>query len=209
LIAAIALQAGGARADHGGASLKETRAGADVDWSAGTIAATGGAAADLRMPSVDLARPGAQRRAEAGAVARLRAALAELPLGSGKKLTAPEIDRAVKRARDVDVQYQSNGGAVARMQLRFGDWLEAQAPDSCLAVAVPAMHLGAAPIARIAGRDVRLGGATYHLKDASVVKNVGDARLDKEGRIVLEGDAKEADRLARCVVLIYVSKVQR
>jgi hypothetical protein len=161
------------------------------------------------MPSVDLARPGAQRRAQAGAAAKLRAALAELPLGSGKKLSAPEIERAVGRARTVDVQYQSNGGAIARMELRFGDWLEAPKPEICRAVAVPSIRLGAAPIARVAGRDVRVGAATYTIKPTEVVKNVGDVRVDKEGRILIEGDAKLADQLARCAILVYVAKVQR
>jgi len=209
-VVAIASAAGAARADHAVAALKETRAGADIDWAAGTVVASGGAAADLRMPSVDLARPGAQRRAQAGAVAKLRAALADLPLGAGKKLTAPEIDRAIGRSRAADVQYQSNGGAIARMELRFGDWLEPpNAAEVCMAVAVPSMRLGAAPTARIAGRDVRVAAAHYAMKDAGMVKNVVDARVDKEGRVVLEGDAKLADRLARCVVLIYVAKVQR
>src|SRR5262245_45517312 len=78
LIAAVAigLAAGAAHADRAGDALKQTLAGAAVDWEAGTIAATAGAAADLRMPSVDLSRPGAQRRAQAAAVAKLRAALA-------------------------------------------------------------------------------------------------------------------------------------
>src|SRR5215510_11093493 len=97
LIAALAI-GGVVHADRGDA-LKQTLAGAAVDWEAGTIAATAGAAADLRMPSVDLSRPGAQRRAHATAVTKLRAALGSLPLGSGNKLTAAEIDRAVGRAR--------------------------------------------------------------------------------------------------------------
>ena len=204
-----ALHAPSARADHAVAALKETRAGAEIDWAAGTITASAGAAADLHMPSVDLARPGAQRRAEAGAAAKLRAALAELPLGSGNKLTAPEIDRALGRARAVDVQYQSNGGAVVRKQLRFGDWVEPAASEVCLSVAVPSMHLGAAPAARVGKRDVRLGAATYVMKDGKVTKNVADARLDKDGRLLLEGDNQLADKLARCAVLIYVAKVQR
>jgi hypothetical protein len=208
-VVAIGSAAGAARADHAAGPLKETRAGAEIDWAAGTIAASGGAAADLRMPSVDLARPGAQRRAQAAAAAKLRATLADLPLGAGKKLTAPEINRAIGRARAVDVQYQSNGGAIARLELRFGDWLEAPSPEICLAVAVPSIRLGAAPTVRIAGRDVRVGAAHYVIKDANVVKNVADARVDKEGRLVAEGDAKMADKLARCAVMIYVAKVQR
>ena len=209
LAAAGAIHARSAPADPGGAALKETRGGAEVDWEAGTIGASAGAAADLRMPSVDLARPGAQRRAQAGAVAKLRAALQGLPLGSGNKLTAPEIDRALGRARAVDVQYQSNGGAIVRMELRFGDWLETPTTPDGFAVAVPAIRLGAAPTARIGKRDVRVGAAVYRITDARTVKNVADGKVDKDGRIVLAGDAQLPDRLARGQVIIYVPKLQR
>ena len=201
------------RADRGDA-LKQTLAGAAVDWEAGTIAATAGAAADLRMPSVDLSRPGAQRRAHAAAVTKLRAALGSLPLGSGNKLTAAEIDRAVGRARDADVQYQSNGGAIVRVEVRFGDWLETPTAADAFAVAVPSMHLGAAPTARIGKRDVRLGAAVYRVSDGKGAKaaggaSVADGKVDKDGRLVLAGDAQLPDKLARTQVIIYVGKLQR
>jgi hypothetical protein len=215
LLAALALQAGAVRAERGGVTLKETRAGADIDWEAGTIAASAGAAADLRMPTVDLARPGAERRAKAGAVAKLRTALAGLPLGAGSKLTGPEIERALGRARAIDTQYQSNGGAVVRVEIRFGDWLEAPNPAVALAVSVPSSHLGAAPTARIGKRDVRVGAAVYRTGDAKADKNVADGRVDKDGRLVLAGSAQPADsaqladKLARGLVMIYVGKLQR
>ena len=206
---------GVARADRDG-PLKQNLAGATVDWEAGTLAASAGAAADLRMPSVDLSRPGAQRRAQAAAVAKLRAALVSLPLGSGNKLTNPEIERALGRARAIDVQYQSNGGAVVRVEIRFGDWLEApnaqvsaQSKNDSFAIAVPAIHLGAAPTARIGKRDVRVGAAVYRITGGKVDKNVADAKVDKDGRLVLSGDAQLPDKLARGQVLIYVGKLQR
>ena len=210
LLAAVAVwltAAAPARADRGDA-LKQTLAGAAIDWEAGTIAATGSAAADLRMPSVDLSRPGAQRRAQAAAVAKLRAALAALPLGAGAKLTAAEIDRAVGRARALDVQYQSNGGAIVRMEVRFGDWLETPSAPDGFAVAVASMHLGAAPTARVGKRDVRVGAAVYRVADKAA-KNATDGRVDKDGRLVLSGDAQLPDRLARGQVIIYVGKLQR
>jgi len=211
LLAAVAVwltAAAPARADRGDA-LKQTLAGAAIDWEAGTIAATGSAAADLRMPSVDLSRPGAQRRAQAAAVAKLRAALAALPLGAGAKLTAAEIDRAVGRARALDVQYQSNGGAIVRMEVRFGDWLETPSATDGFAVAVASMHLGAAPTARIGKRDVRVGAAVYRVAEGKAAKNAADGKVDKEGRLVLSGDAQLPDRLARGQVIIYVGKLQR
>jgi len=209
IVAVVALaSSGAARADRGDA-LKQTLAGAAVDWEAGTIAATGGAAADLRMPSVDLSRPGAQRRGHAAAVAKLRAALATLPLGSGNKLTAAEVDRAAGRARDVDVQYQSNGGAIVRVEVRFGDWLETPTAADGFAVAVQSMRLGAAPTARVGKRDVRVGAAVYRVADGKSAKNVADGKVDKDGRLVLAGDAQLPDRLARGQVIIYVGKLQR
>jgi len=211
LLAAVAVwltAAAPARADRGDA-LKQTLAGAAIDWEAGTIAATGSAAADLRMPSVDLSRPGAQRRAQAAAVAKLRAALAALPLGAGAKLTAAEIDRAVGRARALDVQYQSNGGAIVRMEVRFGDWLETPSAADGFAVAVSSMHLSAAPTARIGKRDVRVGAAVYRVAEGKAAKNAADGKVDKEGRLVLSGDAQLPDRLARGQVIIYVGKLQR
>jgi hypothetical protein len=207
LIGAACLWAGAAHAERDGAALKQTLAGATIDWEAGTIAATAGAAADLRMPSVDLSRPGAQRRAQASAVAKLRTALASLPLGSGNKLGKEEIERALGRARALDVQYQSNGGAVVRMELRFGDWLETPPPVAA-AISVPSIRLGAAPTAKIGKRDVRVGAAVYRV-DAKADKNAIDAKVDQTGRIVVAGDAQVADKLARGSVMIYVGKLQR
>ena len=208
-IALAALIAAAAPAVADSTPLRDSLAGADVSWDKGTLAVSAGAAADLRMPSVDLARPGAERRALATGQTKLRAALAALPLGQGHKLSAAEIDRAIGRAKSVDVQYQSNGGAVVRVELKFGDWLEAPLePPAVLALAVKSMRLGAAPTARIGGRDVRVGAATYVMGDAAQ-KNVVDAKVDKEGRLVLAGDAALVDKLARGAVLIYVGKVLR
>jgi len=189
--------------------LRDALAGADVSWDKGTLVVSAGAAADLRMPNVDQARPGAERRALATGQAKLRAALAALPLGQGHRLTPAEIDRAVGRAKSVDVQYQSNGGAVVRVELKFGDWLETP-PElpGALTLAVKSMRLGAAPTARVGGRDVRIGAATYVMGDAAQ-KNVVDAKVDKEGRLALAGDAALVDKLARGAVLIYVGKVLR
>ena len=131
-----------------------------------------------------------------------------MPLGAGAKLTNPEIDRAVGRARAVDVQYQSNGGAIVRMEVRFGDWLETPGAADGFAVAVPSMHLSAAPTARIGKRDVRVGAAVYRVADKAA-KNAADGKVDKDGRIVLSGDAQLPDRLARGQVIIYVGKLQR
>jgi len=195
-------------------SLKEQAAGGvTIDWQAGTLTASGGAAADLRMPTVDLARPGAVRRAHGVALEKLRGALAELPLGAGKpsaagRLAKDEIDRALGRARTLGVEYQSNGGAVIQLEVRFGDWLDPPGAEPAVTLSVPAMHLGAAPTVRVGEREVRLGAATYRSGAAPAAAKATTAKLDAAGRLVV-GDAKAADKLARAVALIYVHKVSR
>jgi hypothetical protein len=189
--------------------LQETRAGVTIDWQAGTLTAGGGAAADLGMPSVDLARPGATRRATAAAQAKLRAVLAELPIGAGGKLAPAEIERALGRSRATDVQYQSNGGAVVRVEVRLGDWLDPPAADPIATVTVPAMRLQAAPATRIGGKDGRVGAARYRLGAPPAEAHALAARVDGGGRLVVPGDPGSGDKLARGGVLIYVQKVVR
>ena len=179
-----------------------------MDWRAGTLSASGGAAADLRMPSVDLARPGAERRARAAATAKLRTALGALPAGGGHKLDPDRIDRALNKARATDVQYQSNGGAVIRMEVGFADWLEDPgAPTTALAVREA--HLAAAPRAVVGGREISLGAATYRVGPAPADAGARAARVDHAGRLVIDGGADLAAKLARGVALIYVQKVLR
>jgi hypothetical protein len=162
------------------------------------------------MPSVDLARPGALRRANAAAAAKLRAALADLPLGAGKKLAPEEITRVLGRARTTDVQYQSNGGAVVRVEARFGDWLEPPAPAAPGAtLTVPAMRLGAAPAVKVGGRDLRLGGALYRVGAAPAAAGALAAKVDPAGRLLVAAGPGLDDKLARGLALIYVQKVLR
>jgi hypothetical protein len=197
----------GARADDA-ASLEETRGGVAIDWQAGTLAATGGAAADLRMPSVDLARPGAERRAHDAALGKLRIALASLPLGGGRTLGGAAIDRALGRARTIDTQYQSNGGAVTRLEVRFVDWLEPKEPP-VVTLTAPAMRLGAAPAATVGGREIVVGAATFHLGTSPAGTSAVAAKVDRAGRLIVAGDGDLAARLAGGVALIYVQKVQK
>jgi hypothetical protein len=190
------------------ADLVETREGVTIDWRAGTLAATGGAAADLRMPSVDLARPGAERRARAAAVGKLRAALAALPAGGGRKLDPDRIDRALGRARATDTQYQSNGGAVVRMEVGFSDWLEdPAAPGTTLSVREA--HLVASPRALVGGQEIALGAATYRTGAPPAEAAARPARLDHAGRLLIEGSADLAAKLAHGPAVIYVQKVLR
>jgi hypothetical protein len=179
-----------------------------VDWRAGTLSASGGAAADLRMPTVDLARPGAERRARAAATAKLRAALGALPAGGGHKLDPDRIDRALNKARTTDVQYQSNGGAVIRMEVGFADWLEEPGAPAT-ALTVREAHLAASPRAVVGAREISLGAATYRVGSPPADAGARAARVDHAGRLVIDGGADLAAKLARGVALIYVQKVVR
>lgn len=194
------------RGDDG--PLQEIRGGVTIDWQAGTLGATGGAAADLRMPSVDLARPGAVRRAHAAALGKLRAALATLPLGGGRNLGAAGVDRALGRARTVDTQYQSNGGAVTRLEIHFADWLDDKEPQTVI-LSAPAMRLGAAPPATVDGREIAIGAATFHLGAPPPGSNAVVAHVDRAGRLVIEHGAVPAAKLAAGLAVIYVEKVQK
>jgi hypothetical protein len=192
-------------------SLASTQAGVTIDWMAGTLSATGGAAADLRMPSVDLARPGAERRARGAAEAKLRAALTALPVGGELSFKATDIDRALGRAQVVDTQYQSNGGAVVRLELPFGAWMEGESPHAgdapAATLTVHAMRLAAAPAAKVGGREVRVGAAIYRVGTAPQTANALPAKVERGDRLVFAADADLAGKLARGVVLIYVQKV--
>ncbi len=189
--------------------IQVTADGVTVDWGRGTLRASGGAAADLRMPSVDVARPGAERRARATALAKLRDALAKLPLGGGRRLGGAAIERALGRARTLDTEYQSNGGAIVRLEIRFADWIDGTALPSEVTLAVPETRLAAAPEIQRGGRLVAIGAATYHFGPPPPTARVLPARLDAAGRLVIEGAGELDAKLAASVALIYVRKLLR
>ena len=208
LVAGLAARAGHAPSQT---SLEETRAGVTIDWGEGTLTAQGGAAADLRMPSADLARPGAERRARAAALAKLKEALLVLPLGGGRTLSAEAVETALGRARAADVEYQSNGGAVIRLRVRFGDWLPAE-PAAGPVLATDEVHLAAAPAVRVAGKEIASGVARYRLGAPPAGARPVTFKVDREGRWVARGDKADkelGDKLAGTAIVIYVQKVLR
>ncbi len=194
------------------ASLIEKRGAVTIDWAAGTVVAQAGAAADLRMPSADLARPGAERRARAAALEKLRTALGTLPLGGERTLPPEAVERALGRARTTSVDYQSNGGVMLRLEVRFSDWLPAPAeaaaaPPAATAISVPTAHLAASPVAKIGKQEVVVGAATYRLGSPPSATRAIAAKADRAGRLSMAGDAKLAEKLAGAVVVIYVERV--
>jgi hypothetical protein len=212
-------------------ALDDTRGPVSIDWAEGTVTARGGAAADLRMPSADLARPGAERRARAAATARLKDALAALPLGPGRALSAEAVELALGHAQLVDVEYQSNGGAVVRLRARFGDWLAAE-PQPGPALVVSEAHLYAAPAVRVAASgktggkkgskeakddeaEIGIGAARYRIGAPPSGTHAINLRIDHEGRWVVHREKGEkaekdlAEKLAGASIVIYVQKVLR
>jgi hypothetical protein len=225
LAAALSVLVGGpllARAEKG--ALDETRGEATIDWGQGTVTASAGAAADFHLPSADVARPGAVRRARAAALTKLRGALAELPLGADRQLSAAAIERALLRARTIDIDYQSNGGALVKLSVDFSAWIEggprgknpdagpSPAEDSAGAVpvlAVSSMRLAGSPLIKVAGKEVAAGAARYRLGTPPATLGALRAKVERGGKLSIEGDSQLADRLAAAVVLIYVQKVVR
>jgi hypothetical protein len=198
---------GAVRAEPG--PLVERHDGVEIDWAEGTVTASGGAAADLRMPGADIARAGAVRRAEAAARSRLEAALATVPLGGGRKPAAEDVQRALRRARLSQSDYQSNGGAVVRVTARFADWLEAPPSAPAVVLAVASAHLAAAPQVKVGGREVTVGAASYRVGTPPRDVKAVAAKVERGGRVVVEGQkgGDLAERLARGTALIYVEKV--
>jgi len=219
-----------------GASLGDpfvdNRPSATVDWRRGAIQATGGAAADHRMPSADAARPGAERRARAAARARLAEALRSLPLGGGRHLDEAAVTRAVNRARELEVELQSNGGAQVRMEITFGDWEELAGatgagidrgaeggspgtgdqpttPVGLLALSLPEARLAAAPMVVVGQREVALGSARYTgISGMPEGLRPLPGHVDQKGRLVLSG-RESAQDLAGRAVMVYVQKILR
>jgi hypothetical protein len=224
---ALAAGARAAGSSGGGAvaALVEQRPdGVEIDWRDGTLTARGGAAADLSLPSADLARPGAVRRARAAALARIKEALADLPAGGvvdgagakgrhpadapARRLAPDAISRALDRARTLGIDYQSNGGALVRVQVRFTDWLAPEEPPEGPALAVREMRLGAAPLVHVGGREVAVGAARYHLGEAPAGAHAVAAKVDREGRLAIAaGDRALGEKLAGAAIVIYVEKV--
>lgn len=200
----------------------QEKSGVVIDWRAGTVAVTAGAAADIRMPSADVARPGAERRARTAIRGRIAEALRGLPLGGGRRLDEAAVARAVARARVTSSEYQSNGGAVVRMEVAFGDWAEVMPPAplpagggavvnevSPVALWLSEGRFAAAPLVVVGGREITLGSAKYTTA-AGLPTGVRPltAHADKAGRLLIDegGNPRE---LAGKPAVIYLQKILR
>jgi hypothetical protein len=186
--------------------LVRTIEGADVDWSAGTVSARGGSAADYRLPSADIARPGAERRARAAAASKLKAALAALPLAGTRKLSGADVDAAVGRARAA-VEYQSNGGALVTLSLRFAEIFSPARPaETSQTFTVGAMPLELAPRLTAGEDESALAWAVYRTGAPPAGVTALALRRDRQGRLVVpRGETPQ--KLAAAPAVIYVQKI--
>jgi len=191
------------------ASLIRPLAGAEVDWSAGTVTASVGAAADMRMPSPAAARPGAERRARAAAVEKLRAALSALPVRGGQRLGEKQVEAALGRASTTRIEYQSNGGVVLWVAARFEDLVggvTSTTTATATILAVAAMPLELAPVLVSGGKEIVAGRARYH--QGPPPAGALSVRRDDKGRLLLpKGSESALEQLADGPVVIYLQKV--
>jgi hypothetical protein len=179
-------------------AFKRMVAGAEVDWTAGAITAQAGSAADIRMPGPGAARPGAERRARKAAEDRLRAAVGILASGAN-------ATEAAKRATVARTEYQSDGGVVLWMTLRFCDAVPAKPATVSLRVA--SMPFEFSPAIAGSGREARLGFATYRAA-ADCPKDAVRVQRDDRGRLILPAAAGSVDSLAGSAVAICIEKAQ-
>ncbi len=194
------------------ASLVRPLAGVEVDWSAGTVTASAGAAADMRMPSPAAARPGAERRARAAALDKLRAALRALPLRGKQRLGEKQVEAALGHASTTRIEYQSNGGVVLWVGVRFTDLVASATTTSTstttglVALAVGAMPLELAPLLVAGAKEIVLGHARYH--QGPPPAGAISVRRDDKGRLLLpSGSETTLDQLAGGPVVIYLQRV--
>ena len=216
-------------------SLVRPLAGAEVDWSAGTVTASAGAAGDMRMPSPDAARLGAERRARAAAMEKLRAALRALPVRGSERLGEKQVDAALGHASTRRIEYQSNGGVVLWVGVSFEEFGRSAFPlgglgtDSpphqpprasrapvavtttstaagSVAFAVGAMSLELAPLVVAGGKETVVRGVRYRQGPAPA--DAISVSRDDKGRLVLpEGSVPALDGLAGRSVVVYLQKV--
>lgn len=184
-----------------------------MNWSDGTITASAGAAADMRMPSPDAARPGAERRARAAAMEKLRVALRALPVRGNERLGEKQVDAALVHASTTRIEYQSNGGVVLWVGVRFEELVgsasrapSASAATEPFALAVAAMPLQLAPSVAVGGREIVMRCVRYH--QGPPPADAISVRRDDQGRLLApKGAEPTLDRLAGGPVVIYLQKV--
>lgn len=182
--------------------LREPLGECEVDWEAGLVVAHAGAAADLRLPGPDAVRAMAEKQARARAAAKLKSALERLPLGPGRTPSKSQIEAALGRATPSRIEYQSNGGVLLSLAVRFADLAAAAGEHGDdLTLAVTSTALEAVPTVVMGGREVAVSHAVYRFGDAPAAAVPG--RRDAQGRITAEGTWKGTEKVR---AVIYVRR---
>jgi hypothetical protein len=209
VIAAVALALCLAAGSAGDEGLVRAVGAAEIDWGEGVVKARAGSAADYHLPSADMARPAAERRARSTAVEAVRAALEKLPLGEGRRLSRGELDGALAKIKTVAVDYQSNGGALVSVALRFADVGGAGTENvPARALAVGSMPLELAPRLIAGEEEVTLPWAVYRLGSPPAGADAVAVRRDRQGRLVIpRGERRLLQKLAGGPAVIYVQKI--
>jgi hypothetical protein len=172
---------------------------------------------------VDAPRLGAVRVARGRAAKDLKAALAKIPLGPGRKRVPGAVETALERGEVLAPEYQTNGGVLLALGVRFED-LVAPAPATPgatdakppartepappLVLAVASMPLEVAPTLLVKGKPYPLAAAVYRLGKPPKDIQALQARRDGKGRLVI---AKPPAEFAPAGVraIIYVRSAKR
>jgi hypothetical protein len=209
-------------ATGGPVSLQQPLAGAEVDWQAGLVIARAGAAADIRLPGPGPARAAAEQQARGRAAELLRGALKQLPLRRGRRPAPRAIEAALARLRPMQIEYQSNGGVLLSLAVRFGDLVapapednragwhkhaggqehegEGELPD--LVLAVESMPFEVAPTVLAEGKELAVSFAVYRIGVPPSGARAFAARPDNAGRLLVTGASKPPLSGPRAVVYV-------
>ena len=173
------------------------------------------------MPGPEAARAAATQEATIRAKEILKEALPRLPLAPDRRPSSPAITAALTRATVLEASYQSSGGVVLELGVRFQDLETPPAktklapartakPDAAspsaddeLSLTVPTMPLEATPTLSVKGKEISLDSAVYRLGAAPKGERALPAKRDKQGRLVLPPSAlPRVDGATRAVIYL-------
>jgi hypothetical protein len=149
----------------------------------------------------------------------------------GQRLGEKEVEAALSHASTTRIEYQSNGGVVLWVGVKFTDLVASDtatpfggfgadnpphqpprasrapvAATESVALAVAAMPLELAPLLVSGGKEIVAGPVRYHQGPAPA--GTISLRRDDKGRLLLPNGSESAlDRLASGTVVIYLQKV--
>jgi hypothetical protein len=127
-----------------------------------------------------------------------------------ERLGEKQVDAALSHASTTRIEYQSNGGVVLWVGVRFDDLL-GKAPSLSsdtrpVVLAVGAMSLELTPLLAVGGQEIVARHVRY--QQGPPPADAISVRRDDKGRLVFPTGAEPAlDRLAGGPVVIYLQKV--